>query len=186
MIRRQTLESVTGSFLEAKFRLSLAWDKIRAMIETPTILRAEPLHYAAVRKQCPPADIGKIMGPSIGAVVAVLQAQERIPSGPWFTHHFRRPIDFFDLEICFPVETPIDPFGDVHPGIWHAMTVARTVYHGHYNGLPAAWGELEAWMKAEGKPGGGEFWERYTVSPNDDPNPENWRTELNWPLAWQL
>ena len=153
------------------------------MIDTPTILRTEPLHYAAVRRQCPPSEIGKIMGPSVAEVAEVLKAQNRAPSGPWFTHHFRRPVDYFDLEICFPVEKAIDPDGDVHPGVWPGMTVARTIYHGNYSGLPGAWGELEAWMKAERKPGRGEFWERYLINPNDDATPENWRTELNWPLA---
>jgi effector-binding domain-containing protein len=153
------------------------------MIEPPQILRTEPLHFAAVRRQCPPQEIGKIMGPNIQQVLAALKAQDRTPIGPWFTHHFRRPIDFFDLEICFPVDSPINPDGDVHPGVWPAMTVARTVFHGNYAGLPGAWGELEAWMNAERHTGQGEFWERYTVNPNDDPNPDHWRTELNWPLA---
>lgn len=152
------------------------------MLETPTIVHTEPLHYAALRRQVPPPEIGRIMGPSVAAVGVVLQAQNRKPAGAWFTHHFRRPIDYFDLEICFPVNDPIEPSGDVYPAVWPAMTVARAVFHGNYSGLPGAWGQLETWMKAEGHAGRGEFWERYTLNPNDDPNPQNWRTELNWPI----
>jgi len=153
------------------------------MIDTPTILRTEPLHYACLRRQCQPADIGKIMGPCVQEVAAVLKAQNRTPSGAWFTHHFRRPIDFFDLEICFPVDTAIERHGEVYPAIWPAMTLARTIFHGNYSGMAGAWGQLEAWMKAEHHPGRSEFWERYLVNPNDTPTPDDWRTELNWPLA---
>ena len=153
------------------------------MIETPQLVHTNPVHYASVRKVVPPAEIGKIMGPSVQQVAAVLEAQGIAPSGPWFTHHYRRPIDFFDVEICFPTDKPIEASGDVHPGVWPGMTVARTVFHGNYAGLPAAWGELEQWMQAQGHNGGTEFWEVYTVNPNTDPAPENWRTELNWPLA---
>ena len=153
------------------------------MIEIPKVVHTEPLFYTFVRRTVPVSEIGKIMGPAIQEVGAALVAQECAPSGPWFTHHYCRPIDFFDLEICFPVASPIEPAGDVQPSVWPAMTVARTVYHGHYNGLPAAWGELEAWMKAEGHAPGGEFWEQYTINPESEPNPENWRTELNWPLV---
>ena len=153
------------------------------MIETPRILETEPQHYAAVRRTVPLNEISKIMDPSVKLVLAALEAQNRPPTGPWFTHHLRRPMDFFDFEVCFPVDSPIEPAGEVYPGIWPAMALARTVFHGNYSGLPGAWGELERWMQSEGHPGGTEFWERYTVNPYSEPTPENWRTELNWPLA---
>lgn len=153
------------------------------MIDTPQVIQTEAVHYAAIRKVVPVAEIGRIMGPTVHQVATALTDQQRLPAGPWFTHHFRRPMDFFDVEICFPVTEPIAAAGEVHPGIWPAMKVARTVFHGNYSGLPAAWGELEKWMHAEGHAGGGEFWEVYTVNPNTDPTPENWRTELNWPIV---
>jgi len=153
------------------------------VIDPPVIVTTEPLHYAALRQTCPTDQISQVMGSGIAEVVAALKAQDRNPSGAWFTHHFHRPVETFDFEICFPVAEAIAPHGRVTPGIWPAMTVARTIYHGNYSGLPHAWPELEKWMKAENHPQGTEFWERYLVNPNDSPDPEEWRTELNWPLA---
>ena len=153
------------------------------MIETPSIVETEPLHYAALHVTCALNEMGKVMGPGIGEVVAALKAQDVHPNGPWFTHHFHKPMETFDFDICFPVDAPIEPRGRVTPGIWPAMKVARTVYHGNYSGLPHAWPELDTWMKAEGYAGGTEFWERYLVNPNENPDPNAWRTELNWPLA---
>lgn len=153
------------------------------MIETPSIVHTEPLHYAALRQTCPTDQISKVMGPGIAEVVAALQAQNVHPIGPWFTHHFHRPVETFDFEICFPVAEPIEPHGRITAGVWPAMTVARTVYAGNYSGLPHAWGEFEKWMTAENHSKGTQFWERYLVNPNDNPDPSSWQTELNWPLA---
>ena len=153
------------------------------MIDTPRIVATEPLHYAALHITCALSEMGKVMGPGIAEVVAALKAQDISPNGPWFTHHFRRPVETFDFEICFPVDTPITATDRITPGIWPAMKVARTVYHGNYMGLPHAWPELDTWMKAEGHTQGTDFWERYLVNPNDNPDPAQWRTELNWPLA---
>jgi effector-binding domain-containing protein len=153
------------------------------MLDAPKVVHTEPLHYAAIRRTCALNEISTIMDAGIKEVLAVLAAQGRTPSGPFFTHHYCRPMEKFDLEICFPVDSPIQPQGDVHPAIWHAMDVARTVFHGNYSGLPGAWGELEKWMQAENYHGRGEFWERYLIGPQTQPNPDNWQTELNWPLA---
>jgi hypothetical protein len=90
------------------------------MIETPSIVHTEPRHYAAVRRTVPLHEIGKIMGPSVQAVQAALEAQGRKPTGPWFTHHFVRPMEFFDLEICFPVDAPIETAGEVYSAVWPA------------------------------------------------------------------
>ena len=153
------------------------------MIDPPRIVHTEPLHYAALRQMVSTDEIGKIMGAGIAEVLTALKAQDHHPTGPWFTHHFHRPVDTFDFEICFPVAEPIQPHGRIAPGIWPAMAVGRTIYHGHYSGLPNAWRDLEQWMLLENHPRGTQFWERYLVNPDSNPNPKEWRTELNWPLA---
>ncbi len=104
-------------------------------------------------------------------------------TGPWFTHHHRRPTDTFDYEICFPVATAVEPEGRVINGFWAATRVARTIFHGNYAQLAHSWSGLHTWMTAQGLAGREEFWEAYLVSPIEDPNPEHWRTQLNWPLV---
>lgn len=106
------------------------------MIETPHIVRTEPQHYAAIQFAVPFEEVRNIMGPGVQKVFRTLQEQGIEPTGPWFTHHFKRPNPDFDFEICVPVDTPIRADGDVYPAVWPAMRVARTVYHGEYSGLP--------------------------------------------------
>jgi len=70
----------------------------------------------------------------------------------------------------------------VRPGSLPSTRVARTVYHGPYEGLGAAWGELDAWIEAEGHKSGLHLWECYARGPESSPDPTTYRTELNRPL----
>ena len=60
--------------------------------------------------------------------------------------------------------------------------MARTVYHGDYDGLAAAWGEFGAWIVANGHKASSDFWESYLAGPESSADPATWRTELNRPL----
>jgi len=64
-----------------------------------------------------------------------------------------------------------------------AATVGRTVYHGPYEGLRAAWRECEAWITSEGHTTAANLWECYVAGPESNPDPATWRTELNRPLT---
>jgi effector-binding domain-containing protein len=123
------------------------------------------------------------MGPGIAELMAAVAAQGIAPAGPWFTHHLRMDPATFDFEIGVPVTAQVAASGRVKPGHLPATTVARTVYHGPYEGLGGAWGELDAWIAANGHTPGPDLWECYVVGPEANPDPANWRTQLNRPLS---
>jgi effector-binding domain-containing protein len=81
-----------------------------------------------------------------------------------------------------PVSRAVKPVGRVRPGELPAVTVARAVYRGPYEGLPRAWPELDAWIAAQGRQPGASLWEVYTTGPESSPDPAAWRTQLNRPL----
>jgi effector-binding domain-containing protein len=89
----------------------------------------------------------------------------------------------FDFEACVPVGSPAAASGRVRPGRLPAARVARTVYRGPYEGLAGAWGELCAWIEANGLTPREDLWECYLTGPESSPDPADWRTELNRPLA---
>ena len=153
------------------------------MIDTPTLVHTAPQHIARIHLTIPRADIQKVMGPGIGEVHRVLAEQGIAPTGPWLTHHHQMTAENFDFDIAVPVATPVQPSGRVTPGILPAARVARTVYHGGYEGLSGGWGELMAWMAAQGLTPAADLWERYLVGPESSPNPADWQSELNRPIA---
>jgi effector-binding domain-containing protein len=153
------------------------------MIDPPRIVRTEAVAVACIHLTIPRSEIQKVMGPGIGEVMATLAAQGIAPAGPWLTRHLKMDPAIFDFEICVPVLRAVAAAGRVEPGLLAAATVARTVYHGPYEGLGAAWPQLDAWIKAQGRSPAPGLWEVYLTDPSANPDPSTWRTELNRPLA---
>lgn len=153
------------------------------MIETPQITRSAAQLTATIRFTIPREEIQKVMGPGIGELMATVAKQGIAPTGPVFSHHLRIDPATFDFEIGVPVTRPVSPAGRVKPGQLPATKVARTVYHGAYEGLGEAWREFGAWLAAEGYTPGPDLWECYAAGPESNPDPAHWRTELNRPLA---
>lgn len=153
------------------------------MIDTPHIAHTAVQRTAVVRLTVPRAEIQAVMGPGYRELMAAIAAQGVAPAGAWFTHHLRVPGETFDFELGVPVDAPVAAAGRVRPGELPAATVARTVYRGAYDGLPGAWGELMAWIAAEGYVTAPNLWERYVAGPESCADPADWRTELNRPLV---
>lgn len=152
------------------------------MIDAPQILVTDARKTARIHLVVPRSEIRQVMGPGLAEIHAVLAQQGIAPAGPWLTHHLRLDPAIFDFEICVPVEADVAPSGRVQPGILPAARVARTVYHGGYDGLGAAWGEFKQWVARSGHREAPNLWEVYLAGPESSSRPEAWRTELNQPL----
>jgi effector-binding domain-containing protein len=152
------------------------------MIDKPQITHTAAQRTAFIRLTVARDEIRTVMGPGITEVYATLAAQGIKPTGPWFTHHIKMDPNVFDFEICVPVSTPVTAAGRVQSGQLRAATVARTVYHGPYDGLPSAWSEFMKWIEAAGHAPASDLWECYVAGPESSPDPDRWRTELNRPL----
>jgi hypothetical protein len=110
------------------------------------------------------------MGPAMREVMAAVAAQGVGPAGPVFSHHFRMDPDVFDFEVGVPVTAPVSPAGRVQPGQLPAVRVSAT------------WGELGAWIAANGHTPASKLWECYITGPESSADPAGLRTELNQPL----
>lgn len=153
------------------------------MLDTPQITQTAAQQTAVIHVTIPRAEIRDVMGPGLAELRETVAAQGITPSGPWYTRHLRMDPETFDFEIGLPVPVPVAPVGRVQPGELPAARVARTVYHGPYEGLPAAWGEFDAWVAANGHTAAPGLWECYAAGPETGPDPAGWRTELTRPLA---
>ena len=153
------------------------------MLDTPDITRTTTRPTAVIHLTIPREEIQSVMGPGIGELMAAIAAQGITPAGPWFNHHLSVAEDKWDFEISVPVSAPIVAAGRVKPSQWPAMKVARTVYHGPYEGLGDAWGEFLDWITANGHTPAPDLYECYIVGPESSPDPANWRTEFTKPLT---
>jgi effector-binding domain-containing protein len=153
------------------------------MIDIPHVTQTVGQLTASIHLTVPRADIRKVMGPGLSEVRAAIAAQGIAAAGPWFTHHLRTAPEVFDFEICVPVAMPFVSTDRVEGGKWPATTVARTVFHGDYERLSAAWGEFDAWVAGKGFTPRPDLWECYIEGPESSPDPSGWRTQLNRPLV---
>lgn len=153
------------------------------MLDTPQITQTAAQQTAVIHVTIPRAEIRNAMGPGLAELRETVAAQGITPTGPWYTRHLRMDPNVFDFEIGVPVPARVAPAGRVQPGQLPAVRVARTVYHGPYEGLPAAWGEFDAWVAANGHTAAADLWECYLAEPAADADPAACRTELTRPLA---
>jgi effector-binding domain-containing protein len=149
------------------------------MLTTPEILDTDAQLAAVIHLNIAREDIHSLMAPAITEVLAALSAQGIMPAGPLFSNHLSLDAARFDFEVGFPVTQPVTPVGRVKAGELPAARVARTVYQGPYEGLGAAWGEFMVWLGESGHAQGPELWESYLSGPATEPDPAQWRTELN-------
>lgn len=152
------------------------------MIDTPQITQSTALQTAVIRLTIPRAEIQQVMGPAIGEVMTVIAAQTIDPAGPVFSHHFKMDPATFDFEVGVPVNAVVAPSGRVEVGQLPATKVARTIYHGPYDGLGAAWSEFHRWIAANGHQPAADLWECYVSGPESTADPAEYHTELNQPL----
>jgi AraC family transcriptional regulator len=73
--------------------------------------------------------------------------------------------------------------GDVVAETLPGGPAAVTIHSGPYDQLQGAYAALEQWMAANGTPPAGAPWEAYLNDPADHPNPQDWKTEVCWPVG---
>lgn len=149
------------------------------MIDTPQIVQHEKQLTAALRLTVPRAEIREVMGPGLKELRQAVADQGVVPSGPWFTHHFRMDPAVFDYEICLPVTMVIASAGRITPGEWPAMKLVQTVYTGGYDGLEAAWREFDDWIAANGLEITSDLYEVYLTARETTQDVKKWQTELS-------
>ena len=153
------------------------------MIDAPQITQSKEQFTAVIHLEIAKDEIQRAMGPAIQEVMSAIAAQGIPMAGPVFSHHFKITATSWDFEVGVPVKAPVATAGRVRPSALPATRVARTNYRGPYEGLGAAWGELQTWLRSRAHVAAGDLWEVYVLGPESNPDPKAWCTELKQPLT---
>lgn len=137
------------------------------------------VQLASVRKEIDQSEIGLWVEEAVGLIVPALGAAGLSPTGPMVSRYHTWADDRTDCEIGLPIS------GDVPAGLSASATPAGrsavTVHVGPYDGIPAAYEALTAWMDANGEAPGVGPYEVYLDDPGSTA-PSEMRTEVVWPL----
>ncbi len=87
------------------------------------------------------------------------------------------------IEAGCKLESSVPASGDVEAGFLTSGPVAYALHSGHYDSLRETYSALEQWMAQQGVHPAGPPWEVYVTDPGELPNPDDWRTEVYWPIA---
>lgn len=149
----------------------------------PELFTAVSVRTAVVRGRVPVEGLRDFFDSSFRALSEALARQEVDVLGPAFGV-FRGPLgDSTDLEVGFPVDGEIRADGDVVPASLPGGPAARLTHVGGFEGLPASWDRLEAWLRERGLFPAELHWESYVTRPSPEMDPVELRTELVWPIT---
>lgn len=152
------------------------------MIDSPEIVETKAQLTAVIHLNIPREQMPQVFGPAMNELLSTLAAQGIEPKSAAFAYHLRMPPGRFDFELGFVVEDTVAATGRVKASQLPATKVARTVYHGGYEGLPGAWDSFQKWMKSNELKQDEGLWEHYFVGPQSTTNESEYQTELNRPL----
>jgi effector-binding domain-containing protein len=152
------------------------------MIDTPEIVETKAQLTAVIHLQIPREQMPEEFGPAMNELLSTLAAQGIEPKSAAFAYHFRMPPGRFDFELGFIVEDTVAATGRVKASQLPATKVARTVYHGGYEGLPEAWNSFQKWLKSNELKQDEGLWELYAVGPQSTTKESEYQTQLNRPL----
>jgi effector-binding domain-containing protein len=158
------------------------------MIEAPEIAQLPHQTAAVIHITCPREKIQSEVGPAIKEILAALAVEGQKPAGPMFMHHLTMSGAHFDVEVGFPIGVSLRTNGRVKTSGLPAARVARTIYHGPYEGLFTAWDDFgkrlahDKLVDPDVLSPIATLWERYLIGPETSSDPSQWRTELNLPL----
>lgn len=73
--------------------------------------------------------------------------------------------------------------GDITRARFPEQRVAWATLYGPYDGIGAVFEAIGAWTAEHGHAPAGPMFNIYVVGPSNDPDPANWVTEVNYPIA---
>ena len=150
-----------------------------------TIKELPAQHVAELRTRMGPKDVSAAVGQGFGTLVqGIMQAGAEF-AGPPYLVMTEIPDPEIGGEVIFgaPVQKPFPGSGDVVGVELPELLVASTVHKGPYEECGPAYKAVEQWIQSHGHANVGPPREVYITSPEDTPDPADYLTEIQFPIA---
>lgn len=137
-----------------------------------------------VRRTCKQTDIGETMGQALPEVDAAMRRLKAQPSGPPFCRYAAWRDTDCDIETGFPVASAVQSDDDkIVSGQIGGGSALHTTHIGPYDKLSEAYAAGTQWLTTNKREAAGPPWEVYVTDPGEIANPDEWKTEIYWPLT---
>jgi AraC family transcriptional regulator len=146
------------------------------------VKQAEPQHVLCIRETTTQEALGSTLGRLFGAVREHLEELDVEPQGPPFARYPKFEEDDVEVEAGFPVPGPLAETDEITNDELQGGQLASTWHVGPYETLYKAHAALEAWIEEQNRAPAGAPWEIYWTDPEEVPEPDQWKTEVVWPV----
>lgn len=154
------------------------------------ITTRQPQPALAVHGDVAPDDLTGFFGWAFTAVPVAAAAAGVQIAGPPFGLYPSMPGGTVEVEAGFPVSAATGATaGDddaVHDLELPGGEVAQAMHTGPYDTLGETYAALEAWMGEHELRPAGPPWESYLSDPGTEPDPQQWRTLVCWPVTREV
>ncbi|HEY8471782.1 MAG TPA: GyrI-like domain-containing protein [Natronosporangium sp.] len=159
---------------------------------TPEIVELPDQPYVGIGADVAMNELGGKLPPLLGELFGWLAARQLAPAGaPFFKYNTVDMDRELEVEVGIPVAAPVAGDDVVSAGVLPAGRYAQLFYIGHPDGLLEATRTLLAWGEQQGVrwdvEGEPQRWrarlEYYHTDPAEQPDMNQWRTELRFRLA---
>jgi AraC family transcriptional regulator len=145
------------------------------------VIAAQPILF--VRSRVARADIAATIATSLSKIIPFAMGKGIALSGQPFSRYPEIGPGLLTIEVGMPVSKPSSGNGEIIADSLPAGPVAMAVHAGPYDQLVDTYAALERWIADSGHKIAGAPWECYVTDPADFPDPQDWRTEVYWPLT---
>lgn len=188
-VTRRVLEEHTGRMraeLERAERIVAELGRAEPVEETPArVVRLEPLTAIAVSAVVPGAEWPTWLDGAYAAVLGQVAELGLRVAGPCSALYGAEIVDDAGepTTAYVPVESAPANVGDGFVRLeLPAMTAAVLTHRGSYESISDRYASLGAWVAHHGQPTGAPVRELYVVGPGDVDSPDDYRTDICWPV----
>jgi len=145
------------------------------------VVEHEAIHGMAIRRTVPRADLPRFFSEAYARISDYIDRKGgKVAGAPFATYYGFGP-EMVDVEAGLPavfdvLENLPAAEGDIHPVDYPGGEAVEYVYFGPYDGVDTAYGEIDRWLKEQGKHAEGPPSEVYVSEPQGDP--AHWETHI--------
>ncbi|MFI7698287.1 GyrI-like domain-containing protein [Nonomuraea sp. NPDC049480] len=159
----------------------------------PEIIELPERPYVGVRRTITMTQFG-LVGDRIGEIIGWLAERGQYPAGaPFFRYdEIDMAADRLVVQAGVPLATPVEGEGDIFADVLPAGRYVAVSHHGHPDQLIGVTDSMLKWAKDQGltwdmtEKDGTEHWgcrlELYNTNPAEEPDMNNWDTDLQFRL----
>jgi len=151
---------------------------------TLSIARKEvtPQHILYIRRRIAPSEMPQTLGECFGKLFTHGMKAGLPIAGKPLCRYVSTGQGLWTIDPAIPLSAPAASEGEMVADTLPGGVVAFGIHGGPYETLPDTNANIERWIEANGYKVAGAPWEQYVTDPGEHPDPNDWRTEVYWPL----